>query len=987
MTCPTFESSHTNSKLPRDFTSRWRLLALFCLFALIALLLPWKATPKTLARARSAQIQLQPLEREIGDADIHSYGLTLAPGDFVRTVFEQRGVDVVVTLIAPDGKELLHSDSPSVGSWGVEPLFFEAESSGRYFIQVHTRQPFAPPGRYVLDLDVRRNAAQDKNAFQAEELFAEAARLLRDSPTAGQSAVGKYEESLRLFRAADDRRGEVITLKTIASIHASVGDEQRALPYFDDALKLQAADGDRDGEAFTRTEIARAYISLGDRDRALEDLAAARQGFIAVNDKRMAAFTFNDAGAVHDSMGEKKESLSDYEQALPLFRESGDRQGEAATLNNIGLAYDSLGEKEKARAYYDQAVALLRDPHLCHSLAPALSNVASASLDAGDKQKALAYLEQALALQRTSRDREGQARTLNNIGFVYNSLGERQKALDSLAQALALNREMGNREGEGDTFSNLMLTWRASQPQASIFYGKQAVNDYQEVRQQKASLDKEAQRSFIKSRESTYQQLADLLIARTRLLEAQQVLELLKEEEYFQYVRRDGREASGLDSRAAMNTAEGDFEKRYREISDALPKLARQRSELEAKQPNLTADESLQLDKINADLNVADQAFQKFISQMTSEMPESAGGNEPLIGGDDAQGIIDDLKQLGPGVAAIYTSVGEDKYRVIVFTKDIKVGREYPIKSADLYKKILAFRQALEDPRSDPRPLAQELYRILVAPVASILQGAQIETIMWSLTGALRYIPIAALHDGEKYLVERYRNTVFTPVNTSHLTDAPDSVWTGLGVGVSKAQKDFPALPAVPQELHDIFREDGATRDARGVIAGKVFLDESFTEETFFSQLQHKYSVVHIASHFQFQPGNFTNSFLLLGNGDELSLDKIKRLPNIFSGVDLLALSACETATTGVDADGKEVEGFAVLAQQKGAKSVLASLWPVADKSTPLLMEKFYQLRTDKPGTPKAEALRQAQLSLIRDNPAFAHPYYWAPFILIGNWK
>jgi CHAT domain-containing protein/tetratricopeptide (TPR) repeat protein len=988
MSCLILHRSHTKSRRTRDFISRRRLLLLLllCLFALISSLLSWNVTPETLARARSAQIQLQPLEREIGDADIHSYGLVLAPGDFVRAVFEQRGVDVVATVLAPNGKELLRADSPNVGSWGAEPLFFEVESSGRYFLQVRTRKPFAAPGRYVLSIETQRADAQDKNSLQAERAFAEAARLLRASAASQQTAVEKYEEARRLFRAADDRRGEIITLRTLASIYASVGDEQRALPFYEEALKLQAADGDRDGEAFTQSEIARTYTSLGDQDRALEHIATARQGFLATNDKRMVAYTFVNAGAVHDAAGEKKEALADYEQALPLFRESDDRQGEASTLNNIGLVYDSLGERQKAREYYEQAVALFRDPQLCHSLAPALSNVASASLDAGDKQKALAYLNEALALQRTSNDRAGQARTLNNLGFVYNSLGERQKALEQLGQALAINREIGSREGEGDTFSNLMMTWRVSQSQAAIFYGKQAVNAFQEVRQQKASLDKEAQQSFIKSKENTYQRLADLLIARNRLLEAQQVLGLLKEEEYFQYVRRDGREASGLSGRAAMNSAESDFEKRYRDISENLPKLAHQRSQLEAKRPNLTADESLQLDKINADLSIADQAFQKFVTQMTNELPDARRGDEPTIDMGDAQNITDELKQLGSGVAAIYTSVGEEKYRVIVFTKEIKVGREYPIKSAELYKKILAFREALQDPKSDPRPLAQELYRILVAPVASILQSAQVETIMWSLTGPLRYIPIAALHDGEKYLVERYRNSVFTPANTAHLTDASDSSWTGLGVGVSKAQKSFSALPEVPQELHSIFREAGEAQDAQGIIAGKVFLDESFTEETFFAQLRQRYPVVHIASHFQFQPGNVTNSFLLLGNGAELSLAKIKGTPNIFSGVDLLALSACETATTGVDADGKEVEGFAVLAQRQGARSVLASLWPVADKSTPLLMEKFYQFR-NKPGTPKAEALRAAQLSLMRDNSSFSHPYYWAPFILIGNWR
>jgi CHAT domain-containing protein len=989
MSSSTLDSTQRSPKLPAALTPRrLRRLARVspCLAVLSACLLALGAAAPAAAQTESAPTQAQPLEREIAGSEIHTYGMTLAPGQFVRAVFDQRGVDVVVTLLGPDGRELRRVDSPSVGSWGPEPLFFEAESGGRHLIQVRPLRPSSPPGRYLFDVEFRRASDWGGNAFAAERAFAEATRMSGERAGEPRAAVEKYKDALRLFRDAHDRRGEVLALVVIASTYASVGEESSALSFFNEALRAQAAYGDARGAAFTRGEIARVYISLGDRDRALENLAAARRGFLTAGDKRMAAYSYVGAGTVNDSMGERKAAAEDYERALALFREAGDRQGEASALNNLGLAYDSLGEKKRAQGFYAEALALLRESGRCYMLAPALSNVAFGSLEAGDKLKALEYLNQALALQRSNGDREGEARTLNNIGFVYNSLGDRPKALEHLGLSLALNREVGSREGEGDAFSNLMSTWRAGdRPQAAIFYGKQAVNAYQEVRRQKYSLDREAQRSFIKSRENTYQQLADLLIARDRLLEAQQVLGLLKEEEYFQYVRRDGREA-GLNGRAAMNSAEGDLEKRYREVSEALPRLARLRGELEAKKPNLTADEALQLDKINADLNVADRAFQKFVEQMTDELPDARRGEEPSIPVADSQGIVEDLKRLGPGVAAVYTSIGEEKYRVIVFTKDLKAGREYAIKSEELYKKIFAFREALEDPRSDPRPLAQELYTILVGPVADILRGAQIETVMWSLTGPLRYVPVAALHDGEKYLVERYRNSVFTPVNTSHLTDAPDAGRRGLGVGVSKASGQFSALPEVPRELQSIFREEGPTPDAHGVIAGRIFLDELFTEETFFSQLRQRYPVVHIASHFRFQPGNVTNSFLLLGNGEELSLSKIRNTPNIFSGVDLLALSACETATTGVDADGKEVEGFAVLAQQRGARSVLASLWPVADKSTPILMEKFYQARAASPQTPKAEALRAAQLSLLRDNPAFSHPHYWAPFILIGNW-
>ena len=158
---------------------------------------------------------------------------------------------------------------------------------------------------------------------------------------------------------------------------------------------------------------------------------------------------------------------------------------------------------------------------------------------------------------------------------------------------------------------------------------------------------------------------------------------------------------------------------------------------------------------------------------------------------------------------------------------------------------------------------------------------------------------------------------------------------------------------------------------------------------------------------------------MLLGDGNHLSLAELKNLPNLFGGVQLLTLSACNTGVGDSNADGKEVEGLGVLAQRKGAKAVIASLWPVADASTSLLMQDFYRTRKSS-ATTKAEALRQAQLALLRGTlkteqvtmanralmhepavneeqpqPArfalhpespYAHPYYWAPFFLMGNW-
>jgi CHAT domain-containing protein len=246
----------------------------------------------------------------------------------------------------------------------------------------------------------------------------------------------------------------------------------------------------------------------------------------------------------------------------------------------------------------------------------------------------------------------------------------------------------------------------------------------------------------------------------------------------------------------------------------------------------------------------------------------------------------------------------------------------------------------------------------------------------------------------------------------------------------------------VPTELRGIIRD---TTDApSGVLAGTIRLDEAFTEATMATALRHGYPVVHIASHFHLHPGNNTASFLLLGDGSHLSLAQLQKKATLFHGVELLTLSACDTAMGDLTATGTEIDGFAMQAQQQGAKAVVASLWPVADTSTKDLMQRFYRLRERQPGLPKVEALRQAQLALLhgvgeegpglqvaarrapleadeaaseatgaralRGEPErqgqgtcgnetvhrpyrpsaqtpYAHPYYWAPFILIGNWK
>ena len=288
---------------------------------------------------------------------------------------------------------------------------------------------------------------------------------------------------------------------------------------------------------------------------------------------------------------------------------------------------------------------------------------------------------------------------------------------------------------------------------------------------------------------------------------------------------------------------------------------------------------------------------------------------------------------------------------------------------------------------------------------------------MLSLDGALRYLPVAALHDGQGFLIERYRLALYTAAAEMDIKDVPAGRWMVGGFGLSHGVGDLDPLPNVPAELEAIVRKDASDED--GVLPGVIYLDEAFSEEAIESVLVQEYPVVHIASHFELKPGSKDDSHLVLGDGNTLTLGKIKEDNLDFGGVEMLTLSACNTAMGSTEANGSELESFGTLAQDQGAKGVLATLWPVVDRSTGILMQNFYRLHADQPRMTKAEALREAQLAFIRGEIAggtgednrrgmrvskvkgeteeagffnpdeknpYSHPFFWAPFILMGNW-
>jgi len=294
-------------------------------------------------------------------------------------------------------------------------------------------------------------------------------------------------------------------------------------------------------------------------------------------------------------------------------------------------------------------------------------------------------------------------------------------------------------------------------------------------------------------------------------------------------------------------------------------------------------------------------------------------------------------------------------------------------------------------------PASQQLYQWMIAPLEADLKAQGIDTLVFSMDAGLRLLPLAALHDGSQFLVEKYSIGLIPSVNLTDTSYASVKNAEVLAMGLSQFTNN-PPLAAVPAELNAIISE----------WKGKSFLNQTFTLNNLRSQRQDRpYRIIHLATHGYFKPGSPSNSYIQLSD-TRLTLDRVRQLGwNQPPKVELLVLSACKTA---VGDDGTEL-GFAGLAVQAGVKSVLATLWNVSDEGTLGLMAEFYDQLKVAPI--KAEALRQAQIAMLKGqvriqngrlilsnsnkglelppelgkltNENLSHPYYWSGFTMIGS--
>ena len=818
-----------------------------------------------------------------------------------------------------------------------------------------------------------------------------------------------YQDALALRLQLGDRIGESATLSNLGTLAASEGNYGEAITFYEQALAISRAIGDQVGESLTLIGRGSVATSQGQYLQALEyyDMALVIQE--QTQDIQGQGRSLSSLGGVYYLLGEWEIALEKYEQALSLQQNLGDRTGVSATLNNIGQIYAVQESWDQALDYYQASLSIREEVGDRVGVASTLSNIGILYSQLNRLDEAITIFETVLAIRREVGDRAGEAGVLHNIALLQNISGQPELSLSSYYQALSLFQTMGELGGMRLTLSNMgALMAHQGQNELAILFYKESVNLTEQIRRDLTDLPSNLQLSYVETVADSYRSLASLLLQENRVLEAQQVLDLLRVQElddYLNGVRSSTQAENSIDLRDPE-----------REIRNRVIAGGYELAQLRDIPPSQLSDDQIQrLAQLDADQQAMNADFLGFldspeIQSFVAELDASQRDQDILARAEEFVNLQNNLRAIDQNVVLIYPLILSDRLELVLVTAFGAPAR-YPVSagSAELNAAIVEFRQALDDPRSDPRAIAQQLYTWLIAPMENDLEVIGAETILYAPDGVLRYIPLAALHDGDQWLIENYRINHITAASLQNFTLRPSATPLILAAAFSEGAFDvqigqrsfsFAGLPFAGVEVENLVAAFPDTTQ---------FMNDRFSR-SLVEPLMDSHTIVHLATHAAFVPGSPADSFILFGNGDRLSLQDIRDTwQGRFNRVELIVLSACETGVGDALGNGEEILGFGYLMQEAGASAAIASLWAVSDGGTQTLMDAFYANLNQQ--MTKAEALRQAQIALITGDltasgvergasidvistrtglpiavaETLSHPYYWAPFILIGN--
>ena len=945
-------------------------------------------------------------------------------------------------VLLPQGTESLFHVAESSGDYRLEVRATENDAKpGRYAVRIAEVRAATARDRtrataqrlFAEALQQTRQSGSLESQRKAIEKYSEAAMLWRDAADPNEewrtlSSIGHlyrglnehqkareyFEQLLLVTRAAGDRVGEGWATSGLSWVYGNLGETQKTLEYLSAALAIFREAGDKQGEVAMLNQIGMTYYyGFEEYQKALEFLT---QGFSLA---QSTGYRWGEAnalywlGVVYWTVGEYQESLDSYSKSLAFWRAAEEKSQEMTTLDNMGLVYYAMGDHRKALECYAQTLAFRRAKGQRSPEADTLTGIGAAYAALGENQQALESLNQGLSIYREVGNRQGVPYALRHIGNVYIAMNEPLKALDHFNQALPLDRGLRDQTAEARGLAGMAVAYRdLGDLNKARYHIEETLAITESLRSRLTS--QELRTTYFASKWSYYQFYIDLLM---RLDEqkpgAGYDAAALQASE-----RARARSLLDLLAEAKVDVSEGIDPALKQKEKEIQARISRLNSRMIEALGAATANKDL-LEQVKEELKQTENSREQLETEIRKKHPKYAELKYPTpLKLEEIQGLLDERTAL------LEYSLGQERSFLYVVSKEGLSSYSLP-GAAEINRLAQEVRSALDQPgrRELGRYVtaARKLYDLLVAPAAGQLKKKQ--QLLIVPDGVLYYLPFEALLTAQPNTInQRELDYLLKSWAVSYVPSA--SVLANLRrsepatehkIG-GQERKEFLAFAApiyraphhssstaehkVTRIVRSIFDQQDRLdlqelKDSGREVAGiakfyqpqqtAIYLGAAAKEESVKSN-EHLPGArrIHFATHGLISERMPQHSGLVLTLDQDAREDGLLQVYEIFNlklSADLVVLSACRTGL------GKEVRGEGVIGLTRaflyaGASTVTVSLWQVADRSTSDLMIHFYEQMNAGHG--KTEALRRAKLRMIEDS-RHRHPFYWAPFILIGE--
>ena len=862
-----------------------------------------------------------------------------------------------------------------------------------------------------------------------------------------QKSLDSFQQALLIRHQTGDKAGEAASLTNIAKVYTDLSQWPKALEVYQQALPLYQQLGDKRNEAITSSVLGTLCADLSQWPKALEYYQQAVLLYQQLGVKKGEAGALSNLGNVYANLGQPQKALPYFQQVLPLYQQLGLKREEAIALAFIGDVYKRADQPQKALEYYHQSLPILQMIDDKRDEAAILDAMGTSYDSLGQSQKALDYLQQALSINQKIGDQQNEATTLINLGIVYKGLGQFQKALECLQKMLPFLRESGNKNSESGALSFIGEIYHDLKrfDESETAY-RQALTCFEQMRDT-LNLDAQARADYLEQNLDRYRGLMETLLDQatpTKTQEAFTLSQKMKGRSLSELLA--GRATLNTNLSDAERTKLQELRAmcdrlNARIVAEGVTNEIGSKKRAEALRGELEVAER--------DLSVfTDQLYTRYPEAAASRAAQSASAKQVAAALPKGVALVEFTGVGNKGRLAAFVTTHKGKVgffdagmppaeliKAIAALRagvvDPRVGdrNAWKAPARALYNALFAplekegglrgvsclvicpsgplwdvpFTTLLD---AKNRPLLSR-FTLTQAQSATIYIASQDRARQWKPASGRpgRDTATAILAVADPAFAEYKSGFGNDPTLPGQRPlPAPDRPLPAPDRPLPAPDRPLPSpdrpLPAadrallLPESLRGgrLSALPGTRREAASIQSAfpqaSIFVGSRAQESTV-KQLAPQTRFLHLATHgFVNDTAPLLSALVLAeppqagpGSDEDGFLTARELLDLDLSHVEMTVLSACNTAR-GVNQSGEGVVGLTWALFAAGCPTQVLSQWAVNDASTATLMEQFYA--NLKAGKPKAEALRQAALSVSR-NPATAHPYYWAPFVLFGS--